>query len=111
MAMYRSVAFAILALASIARAHADELQPLEGRSLVLGDVSGVVYYTIENNDLRVVATFAAPDSGPVMRFQTVLAPGQSIMVLVPSAVDVSPYSVEFIRQGDHLLVQQAAVTN
>jgi hypothetical protein len=48
------VAASVLTLAGAA--HASELPPLEGRSLDLGSVSGVAYYTVEENGFRIVAT-------------------------------------------------------
>jgi hypothetical protein len=49
---------AALALASIGSARAEELKPLQGQVIDLGDVSGVAYYTVERDGFRVVATLA-----------------------------------------------------
>jgi len=37
---------AAFTLTTLASAHANGLRPIEGRSINLGDVSGVAYYTV-----------------------------------------------------------------
>jgi hypothetical protein len=111
MAIHRSILAATFALAAITAAHAEGLQPLEGRTIDLGDVSGVAYYTVERDGFRVVATFAEREAGTPIRFEAVLAPGQSVVLSTPREVGVAPYAVEISRRGDEVLVQEAAITN
>ena len=64
MSILRTVAAAAISLASIGPAHAEGLSPTHGRNIDaqgidLGAVSGVVYYTVEPDGFRVVATSEA----------------------------------------------------
>ena len=56
------LAFAVLALAATASAvvQADTLVPVRGRTVDLGAVHGIAYYTVEKSGFRVVATLAEP---------------------------------------------------
>ena len=80
-----------------------ELHPIEAKSLRLGDVSGVAYYTVQGQGYRVVVTVAGQGSTPV-RFESTLLPGQKIAMSMPGSAGADERTVEFSRQGDHLLV-------
>jgi hypothetical protein len=55
----RSTLFAAaFTLASLGAAHADGLRPIEAKSIDLGEVSGIAYYTVERDGFHVVATLA-----------------------------------------------------
>ena len=58
MTIHRTILAAAFALTFIGAAQADGLRPVEGRSIDLGDVSGIAYYTVEPAGFRVVATVA-----------------------------------------------------
>ena len=108
----RNAAFAaVLALAGIATAHADTLRPLDGRFVDLGNVSGIVYYGPEAGGFRVVATLAQNEGGTPMRFEAVLAPGQSVVLSTPRDVGVAAYAVEISRRGDAVQLREVDVTN
>ena len=92
-------------------AHADELQPIEGRTINLGQASGVVYYTVERDGFRVVATFAQGEGGRPVRIEAILTPGQSVVLSTPNAAGVAPETVEIRRRDDRIVVQAAPVTN
>jgi hypothetical protein len=111
MAIRHTTFASTLALLGIATAHADGLQPVEGRVIDLGSVTGVVYYTPEPDGYRVVATFAQEEAGTPMRFEAVLAPGQSVVLSAPRDVGVAPRAVEISRHGDQVLLQEANVSN
>ena len=111
MAIRHTIFASTFALLGIATAHADGLQPVEGRVIDLGNVTGVVYYTPEPGGYRVVATFAQEEGGAPMRFEAVLAPGQSVVLSTPRDIGVAPRAVEISRQGDQVLMQEANVTN
>jgi len=49
---------AAFALASLEAAHADGLRPIDAKSIDLGEVSGVAYYTVERDGFHVVTTLA-----------------------------------------------------
>ena len=105
----RSTLFAAaFTLASLGAAHANGLRPIEGRSIDFGDVSGVAYYTVEPDGFRVVTTLAQGERGTPIRFVSVLAPGQRVVLSTPQAAG----ALEISRNGDSLLVRKAnAVSN
>jgi hypothetical protein len=103
-----AAAFAVAA--PIGATHADGLRPIESRSIDLGELSGVAYYTVERDGFRVVATLAEGEVGTPVRVEAVLAPGRSIVFSVPRAMGILPNSVEISRQGDEVFVYDA-VTN
>jgi hypothetical protein len=94
---------AAFTLASLGAAHANGLRPIEGRSIDLGGVSGVVYYTAEPDGFRVVTTLAQGEAGTPIRFVSVLAPGQRVVLSTPH----QPGALEISRNGDMLLVRKA----
>jgi hypothetical protein len=104
----RSMLFAAaLALASLETAHADGLRPIEAKSIDLGAVSGVAYYTVERDGFHVVMTLAQGVAGTPIRVVSVLAPGQSVVFSTPQAG-----ALEIDRSGDSVLVRKAkAVSN
>ena len=104
---------AALALASIGVAHADGLRPIEGRSIDLGTMTGVAYYTAERDGFRVVATLGQGDTGTPVRFEAVLAPGQRVVLSTPRGVGMASDAVEISREKDTMLVRKATavVTN
>ena len=105
-----ATAFAF-AVAITSAAQAGELRPIEGRTINLGEVSGVVYYTVEREGLHVVATLAQGDSGTPVRIEALLAPGQSVLLSAPRGVGMAAQTVEISRHDDRILVQAAPVTN
>jgi hypothetical protein len=103
--MFLVTAFAFAALTA---AHADGVRPIAARSIDLGDVSGVAYYTVERDGFHVVTTLAQGDAGTPIRVVSVLAPGQSVVLSTPQPAG----TVEISRNGDSLFVRKAkAVSN
>jgi hypothetical protein len=94
---------AAFTLASLAAAHANGLQPLQGQSVNLGDLSGVAYYTAEPDGFRVVATLAQGEAGTPIRFVSVLARGQRVVLSTPHQASV----LEISRNGDSLVMRKA----
>ena len=104
----RSTLFAVaFTLASIGAAHADGLRPIEAKSIDLGDVSGVAYYTVEPDGFHVVTTLAQGEAGTPIRIVSVLASGQSVVLSTPQQADLLKIS----RNGDKMLVQKAPVVS
>jgi hypothetical protein len=93
------------AIASLGAAHANGLRPIEGQSIQFGDVSGITYYTVEPDGFRVVTTLAQGEAGTPIRFVTVLAPGQRVVVSTPNQAP----ALEISRKGDDLLVRKASL--
>ena len=86
---------------------AEELRPIEGKSLQLGEMSGIAFYTIQDHGYHVVAIISGPNSGPV-RFEGMLLPGQKVVVSVPGTPRATAQKIEFSRQGDSLLMETLA---
>ena len=103
--MLVAVAFA---LASLEAVHADGLRPIDAKSIDLGEVSGVAYYTVQRDGYHVVTTLAQGSAGTPIRVVSVLAPGQSVAFSTPHEARV----LEISRNGDSVLVRKAkSVTN
>src|ERR1700692_1683856 len=94
---------AAFALASLGAAHADGLRPIAAKSIDLGDVSGVAYYTIERDGFHVVTTLAQGEAGTPMRVVSVLAPGQRVVLSTANQAS----GLEICRQGDRVFVRKA----
>ena len=104
----RSTLFAAaLSLASLGAAHANDLRPIEGKSIDLGEVSGVAYYTVEPDGFRVVTTLAQGEAGTPIRIVSVLAPGQRVVLSSPHQAEV----VEISRTGDSVLVRKTTAAS
>ena len=113
MRYYRNTIIAAsVAFALVGAAQAEQLSPLQGQTIDLGEISGVAYYTVESNGFHVVATLAETgEARAPMRFEAVLAPGQSITFSTPGGADVRPNTIEISRQNDEVLIHKAALTN
>jgi hypothetical protein len=99
---------AALGIASLTAAHAEGLRPIEGKSIDLGGISGIAYYTVERDGFHVVTTLAQGESGTPIRVVSVLAPGQRVVLSTPQQAD----AIEISRKGDSVLVRKAnAITN
>jgi hypothetical protein len=90
-------------------AQASELHPARGRSIDLGELAGVAYYTVESDGFRVVATLAQGESGAPVRFEAVLLSGQSVVLSTIRVVDAEPVlvAVEVSREGGSVLLHEA----
>ena len=66
--------------------HAETLKPIQGRSIDLGMLAGIAYYTVEHEGYRLVATLG---SDTPVRFVATLAPGQSGARFLPRACSAS----------------------
>ena len=100
----RSTLFAAaFGIAALSPAHADGLRPMEGKSIDLGGISGIAYYTVERDGFHVVATLAQGEAGTPIRVVSVLAPGQRVVLSTPQQAD----AIEISRKGDSILVRNA----
>jgi hypothetical protein len=111
MSMRGVIIAASLIVALAGNAQADGIKTIASRSINLGEVSGVAYYTVESAGYHVVATLAHGETGMPMRFEAVLAPGQSMMLSTPEFGSTGSTRVEISREGDQLLVRDATVMN
>ena len=105
----RNLLFAIeFGVASLGAARANDLRPIQGKNVGLGEISGIAYYTVERDGFHVVATLAQGEAGTPIRIVSVLAPGQRLVLSTPQKAG----AIEISRQGDSVLVRKAkAVTN
>ena len=104
----RTTLFAVaFTLASIAAVHAESMRPIEAKSIDLGEVTGVAYYTVEPDGFHVVTTLAQGEAGTPIRIVSVLASGQSVILSTPQQTG----SLEISRNGDKVLVQKARVVS
>ena len=100
----RSTLFAVaFGVASLASAHADGLRPIEGKSIDLGGISGIAFYTVERDGFHVVATLAQGEAGTPIRVVSVLAPGQRVVLSTPQQAG----AIEISRNGDAVLIRKA----
>ncbi|AZN98375.1 hypothetical protein EJ066_15050 [Mesorhizobium sp. M9A.F.Ca.ET.002.03.1.2] len=103
-----STAFATVLLASTSVAAALELAPGNGHSIRLGQVTGAVYYTVEPDGYRVVATLASGADAQPVRFVSTLGPGQHMMISLPQAVGQPSLDFKIMRYGTTVLVREPA---
>lgn len=109
---FKHIAVAALAvLAPGGVAAAGDLKPMHSRSINLGTITGVAYYTVEPDGYHVVATLAQNDAGAPVRFETVLVSGQTMTLSTPRATGMPPVKVEISRTADQIHVLEALVTN
>ena len=104
MSIRSTVLAAAFSLTTLGAAHADGLQPMQAQSIDLGEVSGIVYYTVERDGFHVVTTLVQGETGIPVRAVSVLAPGQSVVL----STGATAGAIEISRQADTLLVREAA---
>lgn len=80
---------------------AETLEPMQGKTVDLGTIGGTVYYTVQPDGYRVVATLGT--ESPV-RFIATLSPEQSIFLSTPRGHGEPAIRVRIMRHGQQLLV-------
>jgi hypothetical protein len=111
MSIRNALLAATLVFASFGVAQAEDVQPMQARSIDLGAIAGSAYYTVERDGFRVVTTLAQGGAGTPIRLVAVLAPGQSVVLSTPRAAGAEPIAVEIAREADAVFVSKAALTN
>lgn len=96
---------------AVAVAQAADLAPIAAQEIQLGPVSGIVYYTDESDGFRVVATLSSGEDRRPVRFEAILAPGQTMTLSSPRELGMPAETVEIVRAADHLLVREPSLTN
>ena len=108
MSVHKLLVAAAFAFAALGAAHADGLRPIDARSIDLGEISGVAYYTVERDGFHVVTTLAEGVAGTPIRVVSVLAPGQRVAFSTPHQSG----ALEISRNGDSVVVRKVgSVTN
>ncbi|ABR64088.1 hypothetical protein GOC91_05305 [Sinorhizobium medicae] len=105
----RSTVFATTLLAMSGGASASELAPGNGHSIHLGHFNGTIYYSVEKDGYRVVATLASGAEAQPIRFVSTLVAGERLTISVPQAAGEPSVDFEIIRNGTVLLVQEPFV--
>jgi hypothetical protein len=106
--MIRVAAGLLAIFAAATGAQAEEIGPMQAKSIALGNVTGVAYYTVAPDGFRVVATMAAGENGQPMRFVVTLVSGQKVVVSVPQAAGEAPMEMQIARLGDSVVVTDTA---
>jgi hypothetical protein len=83
---------------------AAELSPGAGHSVRLAEFAGTLYYTVEPDGFRVVATLASGAEGQPIRFESTLASGQRVIISVPRSAGEPSLDLAIARNGDTLVV-------
>src|SRR4051794_30464411 len=99
MTLRTTILAAVAVLAFTGTAGADSIKPVVGGSVSLGTLVGVAYYTAEPKGYRVV-TLAPRAAAPSVRFEAVLASGQSVTLSAPRGLGTETDAVEISREGD-----------
>jgi hypothetical protein len=89
---------------------ASEVSPGNGYSIHLGRFDGTVFYTVEPDGYRVVATLASGAEAQPNRFISTLRPGQRVVISVPQTVGQPSADFEIVRKGQVLLVSDLVPT-
>jgi hypothetical protein len=103
----RKIILAIATAFTVATSAQAAERPLQARSVSLGSLSGVSYYTVEPNGYRVVVALARHDGNPALRFETTLGAGQDAVVSIPQELGFKAQSIKISRVGDEVRVQPA----
>ena len=91
------------ALVASGIAQAEELRPIEAKSIHLNDVTGTAYYVVRPSDYQLVATMAAGDGTTPVRFVASLVPGQTVTISVPGEIGAPSAQIDFSRVGDQVI--------
>jgi hypothetical protein len=107
---YRTALLAAIATVVVAGAvHAESLKPIQARTVDLGSLAGVVYYTVEQDGHRLVVSLKAPETNTPMRFVATLAPEQQVTLSVPRSAGEPAVDIHFIRHGEKIEVNGTGV--
>lgn len=97
-------------LVNLTAASAQTLHPIRAETIELGSAHGSAYFVPKSDGYHIVATLTANDTNAVVRFNAVLAKGQSASISVPGPIGAPAREVTFERTGDELLVRQSPET-
>jgi hypothetical protein len=107
-AIRKTLLATVAVLSFLGPVQADGLRPIEAKSIDLGRVSGVAYYTVERDGYHVVTTLAQGEAGTPVRITSVLVPGQRVLLSTAGRTG----DLEIRRLGDSVLVRKTpAVLN
>lgn len=104
MALTFCAGLALLTACFVGGAQAEELLPIQSRTVAMGAVNGAAYYTKDAAGIRLVATLNGDEGSTPVRLMTTLAAGQSVTLSVPAGVGEPAAKVRFSRRGDRVFV-------
>ena len=87
-------------------ANAQTLHSNRNETIDLGTTRGSAFYVAEPNGYHLIATLVTGTTNPV-RFDTVLADGQSATVSIPGPAGAAPQGVTFVRSAGQLVVHRS----
>ncbi len=85
-------------------AQAEELQPVQSRTIAMGLVNGAAYYTNDADGSRLVTTLNGGNGRAPVRIVATLAAGQSLTLSVPAGVGEPAAEVTFSSRDGRVLV-------
>jgi hypothetical protein len=94
-----------------ASGHATDLRPIEAQPIQFGAVTGTAYYTEDPDGYRLVATLTTAEATRPVRFEAVLAPGQTILLSAPGKPGSAPETLAISRDADSVTIAQTPLTN
>ncbi len=95
---------AVLIACSAGDLHAQELLPIQSRTIAMGSVSGAAYYTNDAAGSRLVATLGGEEASVPVRVVATLAASQSVTLSVPASVGKPAVEVTFSRRDGRVFV-------
>jgi hypothetical protein len=95
----------VLAAGTVGFAQAQTLAPVQASVIDLGTAHGTAFYIPEPHGYHVVATLDTGSSMPV-RFDTLLADGQSARVSVPAGPGQQDIEIIFTRAAGRMVVRR-----
>ena len=107
--MSKALAFCTIGMVvmMVGSASAGELTAVQGGSVDVGTYRGVVYYTEEGNDFRVVTTIAStPDGSEPVRFVATLAENEHLLISVPGKAGETAQVFDIERFNGMLLLRK-----
>jgi hypothetical protein len=106
----RLAASALACIAMSGVSVAGELVPGRTHDVHLGRFDGVVYYSVEQDGYKVVATLASGADALPIRFVSTLGPGQRLVISVPRSIDQPSVDFEILRNGEALVISDPVST-
>jgi hypothetical protein len=105
--MIRTLSLAAALLAgTVGFAQAQTLAEAHGGTIDLGSTRGSAYYVNEPGGYHLVATLITGGANGPVRFDAVLADGQSATVSIPGPAGAPAQAVTFRRSADRLDVRE-----
>jgi hypothetical protein len=108
-ALMACASLAMLTACFVRGAQAEELLPIQSRTIAMGLVSGAAYYTNDAAGSRLVTTLGGDEGSTPVRIATTLAAGQSVTLSVPAGVGEPAAEVTFSSSGDRVFVKDGSV--